>query len=147
METLSLGKVAARPTGIVELGARVHLFVQPRARDAFIALFRDVLECEVGELDFGLEYPILLTQFANGSGFSVEFTELAPAGPTAGALDDEQAFRGAWIEFRTADVDRLEEALRRAGVPAFRHQGSNHTYFSAPGGQVFRLLDVGYQGP
>jgi hypothetical protein len=140
-------KMAAKDIGIVELGARVHLFVQPRARDAFTSLFRDVLGCTVSELDFGLEYPIVLIQFPNGSGFSVEFTPLAPAEFSGETLDDEQAFRGAWIEFRTADVGRHQEALRRAGIQEFRHKGSNHAYFSAPGGQVFRLLDVGYQGP
>jgi hypothetical protein len=25
--------------------------------------------------------------------------------------------------------------------------GSPHIYFSAPGGQVFRLIDVAYKGP
>ncbi len=36
------------------------------------------------------------------------------------------------------------------GRPAFRefrHPGSTHVYFSAPGGQVFRLIDVAYDGP
>jgi hypothetical protein len=41
------------------LGARVQLFVQPTARDAFTALFRDVLGCRVVERDFGLAHPIL----------------------------------------------------------------------------------------
>jgi hypothetical protein len=39
------------------------------------------------------------------------------------------------------------QKLRRAGIPEFRHPGSSHAYFSAPGGQVFRLLDVAYVGP
>ncbi len=136
----------ARDAGIVELGARVHLFVQPRARDAITSLFRDVLGCEVRELDFGMEQPILLVQFENGSGFSIEFTELAPSEFAGDTLDDEHAFRGAWIEFRTSDLSGNQAALRRAGIPEFQHRGSNHLYFSAPGGQVFRLLDVGYRG-
>ncbi len=137
----------AGEAGIVELGARVHLFVQPQAREPFTSLFRDVLGCEVSERDFGLAYPILLVALGNGSGFSVEFTELAPAEFTADTLDDEQAFRGAWIEFRTTDLDGYQDKLRSAGIPEFRHKGSSHAYFSAPGGQVFRLLDVAYQGP
>jgi hypothetical protein len=139
--------VAEQRAGIVALGPRVHLFVRPEARDAFVRLFRDVLGCAVRELDFGLEYPILFVPFDDGSGFSVEFSELAPAGVTDGPVGDEQAFRGAWIEFRTAELERLQTALRRAGVQEFRHPGSNHVYFCAPGGQVFRLLDVGYVGP
>ncbi|MHB8399104.1 MAG: hypothetical protein ACYDDZ_15210 [Acidimicrobiales bacterium] len=139
--------MATNDAGIAGLGARVHLFVQPTAREAFTSLFRDVLGCDVSELDFGLEHPILLVRFPDGSAFSVEFTELAPVEFSADTLDDEHAFRGGWIEFRTADVARHQEALRRAGIREFRHRGSAHAYFSAPGGQVFRLLDVGYRGP
>jgi hypothetical protein len=36
------------------LGARVHLFVRPAFRERFIALFRDALQCDVRELDFGM---------------------------------------------------------------------------------------------
>jgi len=132
---------------IVGLGARVHLFVQPDARQRFRWLFEEVLECSVAERDFGLEHPIMLVRFANGSAFSVEFTELAPADVRPPELDDEHAFRGAWIEFRTRNVAEGHDRLRKAGVPEFTHRGSQHVYFSAPGGQVFRLLDVDYQGP
>ena len=132
---------------IVRLGARVHLFVQPSAREAFISLFREVLECNVAELDFGLAHPIVLVRFDDGSAFSAEFSDLAPLPPATDPLDDRSAFRGAWIEFRTPDVDVVQAALRQAGVAEFRHPGSNHAYFAAPGGQVFRVLDIGYSGP
>jgi len=133
--------------GIVALGARLHLFVQPEDHDAFVALFRDILGCEIRELDFGLDHPILFVPFADGSGFSVEFSDLALAQATDRPLDDDNAVRGAWIEFRTAELDRLQAALRAARIPEFRHPGSSHAYFCAPGGQVFRLLDVEYAGP
>ncbi len=136
-----------RERSIVGLGARVHLFVRPEQRAAFTALFRDVLECEVLERDFGLEHPILVVRFEDGSAFSVEFTRLAPEADMAGAIDDARAFRGAWIEFRTRELDRLQAALRDAGIPEFQHAGSAHAYFVAPGGQVFRLLDLAYTGP
>jgi hypothetical protein len=132
---------------LIALGARVHIFVRPSARLAFTELFRDVLRCDVVERDFGLEYPILLVSFEGGGSFSVEFTDLAPDEPPNDSIDDESAFRGAWIEFRTRDVDAAQAALRSADVPEFRHPGSAHAYFSAPGGQVFRVLDVDYQGP
>ena len=132
---------------IVGLGARVHLFVQPGAREAFKVLFRDVLGCAVAELDFGFDHPILLVQFDDGSAFSVETSELAPAASPVGSIDDRRAFRGAWIEFRTPDIEAVQAALRQAGVPEFRHPGSSHTYFAAPGGQVFRVLDIDYTGP
>ena len=133
--------------GIKGLGARVHLFVRPAEREAFATLFRDVLGCDVVERDFGLDHPILLLSFEDGSAFSVEFTDHAPAGPARDAVDDEHAFRGAWLEFRTANPAGVQAALRSAGIAEFRHRGSNHAYFSAPGGQVFRVLDVAYSGP
>jgi hypothetical protein len=139
--------VTDRAARIVALGARVHLFVRPDARDAFVALFRDVLRCDLRELDFGLEHPIVLVSFPDESAFSVEFSDRGPAAPTDRPIDDDSAFRGAWIEFRTEDLDGSQAALRTAGIPEFRHPGSQHVYFSAPGGQVFRLLDVGYSGP
>ena len=141
-----MDRAAAESAHLVKLGARVHIFVRPEARHAFVALFRDVLRCEVIERDFGLDHPILLVGFRDHSAFSVEFTDLAPE-PRAGHVDDAQAMHGAWIEFRTNDLERTLAALRAAGVPEFRHPGSSHAYFSAPGGQVFRVLDVGYEGP
>ncbi|MFI5042269.1 MAG: VOC family protein [Acidimicrobiales bacterium] len=138
---------ADREPPLIGLGARVHLFVRPEQRAAFTALFRDVLGCAVRERDFGFEHPILLVRFEDGSAFSVEFTPLAPSTDGAGASDDDHAFRGAWIEFRTRELDRLQGALRSAGIPELRHRGSTHAYFVAPGGQVFRLLDAGYTGP
>ena len=133
--------------GLTGLGARVHLFVGPKHREAFTSLFRDVLGCDAVERDFGLPFPILLVRFADGSAFSVEFSDLAVEAPSNGRLSDATAFRGAWIEFRTADVARLQQRLRAAGIAEFTHPGSPHAYFAAPGGQVFRLLDVTYQGP
>lgn len=139
--------MSATEQRITALGARVHLFVRPERREAFTALFRDVLGCDTVERDFGLPYPILLVSFPDGSAFSVEFSDLAPGDRGGDAIDDETAFRGAWIEFRTTDLPGFQQKLREAGVPEFRHPGSKHVYFSAPGGQVFRLLDVSYVGP
>ncbi|HVN69684.1 MAG TPA: hypothetical protein VMU38_08565 [Candidatus Binatia bacterium] len=127
------------------LGARVHLFVRPAFHDAFSQLFRETLRCEVVERDFGMAYPILLVRFPDGSAFSVEFSDLAPE--PAAQVDDAGALRGAWIEFRTRDVDAVLARLDVAGIASFSHPGSPHRYFSAPGGQVFRVLDVGYAGP
>jgi hypothetical protein len=124
---------------IASLGARVHLFVHPQLREAFTALFKDVLGCDVLERDFGLPYPILFVPFPDGSGFSVEFREKAQ-------LTDDPSY-STWVEFRTPNIEEAHRKLRDAGIREFRHPGSSHVYFSAPGGQVFRLLDIDYKGP
>jgi hypothetical protein len=136
-----------REPSILGLGARVHLFVRPEVRGAFTSLFRDTLGCEIAERDFGLQHPVLLVSFRDGSRFSAEFTDLAPESPHGDAVSDDQSFRGAWLEFRTTDLAGDQQKLRSAGVPEFRHGGSTHAYFVAPGGQVFRLVDVDYAGP
>jgi hypothetical protein len=143
MEMVSM----APEDGIVALGARVHLFVKPKHRGQFLSLFRDVLGCAVTERDFGMEHPVGLVSFPDRSAFSVEFTDLAPEDTSEDTIDDAHAFRGAWIEFRTTNVPRYQAELRRAGIREFRHPGSAHVYFSAPGGQVFRLIDLNYEGP
>jgi hypothetical protein len=131
---------------IVGLGARLHLFVHPNTRAEFRALFADTLECEVLERDFGLDYPVMVVRFPDGTLFSVETSPLAAEG-TSISVTDESAFRGAWIEFRTTEVAAVHARLRSAGVAEFRHEGSEHVYFAAPGGQVFRVVDINYTGP
>jgi hypothetical protein len=110
-------------------------------------LFRDVLGCDTKELNFGFSYPVLLVSFPDHSAFSVEFTDLAPEDVKGETIDDAHAFRGAWIEFRARDVSAVQEKLRAAGVRSFSHPGSKHVYFSAPGGQIFRVIHINYQGP
>ncbi len=124
----------------------MHIFVAPEFRASFIQLFAEVLGCEVVDKEFGMSYPITLVSFPDGSRFSVEYSELAPNEPV-GVVDDTTAFRGAWIEFRTDEVELVQRRLRNSGVPEFQHPGSSHVYFSAPGGQVFRVIDSQYQGP
>jgi hypothetical protein len=132
--------------GMLEgLGARVHLFLRPAYRDRFTALFRDTLNCDVRELDFGLQYPVLLVAFGDASGFSVEFSDLASN--EAAECDDAQASRGAWIEFRAKDAPKVRQVLKDAGISYFSHRGSAHEYFCAPGGREFRVIDVTYKGP
>ncbi|MFN2450027.1 MAG: hypothetical protein ABR508_09635 [Candidatus Baltobacteraceae bacterium] len=121
------------------LGARVHLFVRPADREAFIGLFHEVLQCTVRELEFGLPHPIVLVSFPDGSALSVEFNADTPT--------QRSTLSGAWIEFRTADPQNVQRKLLDAGVEHFSHPASPHRYFRAPGGQVFRVLDLKYAGP
>src|SRR5690348_16302055 len=102
---------------LTALGARVHLYVRPAARQRFVELFRDVLGCKVIERYFGMEYPLVLVSFDDGSAFSVDFTESALEESTARPLEDKDALRGAWIEFRTHDAESVQKKLRDASIP------------------------------
>lgn len=132
---------------ISSLSPRVHFFVRPEYKQAFVSLFRDVLLCDVAELNFGLSYPILFVSFPGGGSFSVEFSDRAYQPPSGSSITDARAFLGAWIEFRASDPKDVEQRLTKAGIPSFQHPGSKHTYFSAPGGQIFRVVDLTYVGP
>jgi hypothetical protein len=114
------------------------MIVRPESRERLTQVFRELLACDVRELDFGLPDPIMLVSFPDGSAFSVEFSSDAA---------EEDAFCRTWIEFRTPDLAAVQQRLHEAGVPSFSHPGSPHTYFKAPGGAVIRFLDVGYRGP
>jgi hypothetical protein len=131
---------------IAGLGARVHLFARPEVRERMATLWRDVLDCAVRELDFGLPHPILLVSFPDGSAFSVEFSDSAPQ-VSDEPPDYANVRKGAWIEFRTDDLAGTNARLDNAGVPSFSHPASPHRYFVDPCGQVFRVLDLNYSGP
>jgi len=120
---------------LTSLSPRVHLLVRPSKREEFISLFKDALGCNITEHNVGPASPILLVAFEDGSSFSAEFTEDAPTEC------------GTWLEFRSRDASAVQQKLRDAGVREFRHGQSPHAYFSAPGGQVFRVVDVSYKGP
>lgn len=132
---------------IAELSARMHMFVRSTDRSAFIDLFRGILQCELREIPFaGLDEPVIFVSLPCGGSFSVETTPLAPTEANA-RIDDGTALRGAWLEFRSDQPGAAEDRLMKAGIPSFRHAGSPHVYFSAPGGQVFRVVARTYNGP
>ena len=97
---------AGGEAAVVELGARVHLFVQPRAREEFTSLFRDVLGCDVRERDFGLAYPILLVSFGNGSASASSSPSLLPRSASAklSSMSRPSVARGSNSEPLTSTV-------------------------------------------
>lgn len=111
------GSDTASEPRVTALGARVHQFLQPEARERFISLFRDVLRCETKGLDFGLPYPILLVSFSDGSGFSVECSDLAPEQTSGDVIDDDTAFRLACIEFRRRTCPSISSGCARPVSP------------------------------
>lgn len=56
-----------------------------------------------------------------------------------GALSEQDAQKGAWLEFLVEDPERVATALEAAGVERVEYQDKTHPYFQVPGGPVFRL--------
>lgn len=121
---------------IASLAARVHLLARPAVREELVRFYRETLQCSTREIEPASRLPMALVTFPDGSSMSVEFSE-----------DSPENIQGTWLEFRTSEPARLQERLHEAGTPSFRHPPSPHTYFRAPGGQVFRIVSLEYRGP
>ncbi len=113
------------------LSNRLHLFARPSHRDAMRVFFTEVLDCTYDEVDGGLEHPVAIVRAARGA-FSIEYRDDAYAA--------DETWRGAWIEFAVDDREAMQQRLREAGVPEFRHPGSAQLYYRMPNGQVFRVI-------
>ncbi len=55
------------------------------------------------------------------------------------ALTPEQALKATWIEFTVEDVEAAARRLPDFGATVVPYHDKAHSYFQAPGGQVFRL--------
>ncbi len=59
------------------------------------------------------------------------------------ALSADQMQLGAWIELAVDDEVAVARALAEQSLQPFDHTDKEHSYFCAPGGQVFRLARNG----
>jgi hypothetical protein len=59
--------------------------------------------------------------------------------PAKEALGEEDQRKGAWLEFRVADVEATAERIAAQGVARIDFEDKTHPYFQVPGGPVFRL--------
>ena len=119
---------------MIALSNSIHLYARPDSREQFLEFFTSILglEAVVSSDAVGSPEPIYGFKFANGASLSVEFTE--------DALSDEQAQRGAWLEFRTDDAVGLQQKVQAFGLPRVVHPYTPFFYVQAPGGQVFRIV-------
>ena len=118
-----------------DLSNRVHLFAHPSERDQLDRLFTELLGLPAGvSLDApGDDEPVRIYRFTNGASISVEFTLETP--------HDGEASRGAWLELILNDAEAVKKKVLEAGLQEVDFQGNDYFYFSAPGGQVFRIID------
>jgi hypothetical protein len=71
--------------------------------------------------------------FSNGSGIGVFYVEPGVA------LTPAQHMNAIWLEFEVDDDAAAATALGTLGLRPFEYFDKEHSYFQAPGGQVFRL--------
>ena len=109
---------------------RVHTFARLENEEKLTRFFTDILDCEL----VALPGSVLAFRFPNGASLSVEFTE--------DALDEKQAWRGAWLEVRTEDPSDLKKKVLAAGLSQIKHPVSNRFYFQAPGGQIWGIAEA-----
>lgn len=117
----------------MSLGPNVKITAPEATRRAQQALYADALGCAVRHPTPEMDVFV----FPDGACVGVAFV------PEGEALSVEQARRGAWLEYRVADVDRVVAALAAQGLTPFAYHDTAHRYFQAPGGQVFRLAAQG----
>jgi len=113
---------------MITLRNRVHMFTQPKNKEAVIDCFTTLLGCSIIAAPNSLAF-----QFSDGSTASVEFTE-----EVVDALDEKQARRGAWLELETDEPLTLKEKVLAAGYRPFDYR-EGFFYFQIPGGQVMRF--------
>ena len=58
------------------------------------------------------------------------------------ALPEADYTKAIWLELKTDDVAGCLAKLRAFGVRELPYADTSHTYFQAPGGQVFRLASL-----
>src|SRR2546425_13036470 len=97
---------------------RVHTFARLENEEKLTRFFTDILDCEL----VALPGSVLAFRFPNGASLSVEFTE--------DALDEKQAWRGAWLEARTEDPSDLKKKVLAAAPCPQQEPPHNPLQFS-----------------
>lgn len=72
-------------------------------------------------------------KFQDGFSLGVQYVDAAEA------LSVQDALKGAWLELVVDDVAATKARLGELGITPFEYVDRSHTYFQAPGGQVYRL--------
>ena len=114
---------------MAKIGLNHHLCVTQNLKAETRAVYQGVFGATVKSPRPDTE----IFTFANGSGIGVDFVE------QSAALTPEQHKKAIWLEFEVEDVAAAVAALGTLGLRPFEYFDKKHSYFQAPGGQVFRL--------
>ncbi len=124
---------------MVVLGTHYLLTVAPSARARIREFYVRLLGCRLVGSDgetTGIPEAVDLFAFPGDEVIGIQYLDNTTAVPTTA-----EHRRGAWMELATDDVEGLRRQLIDFGVEEITDfWDSDHFYFHAPGGQVFRLL-------
>jgi catechol 2,3-dioxygenase-like lactoylglutathione lyase family enzyme len=112
----------------VSLGENAKMTVLPSERDRFQRFYRDVLGCRVIEKSNTLD----VVQAAPNFYIGVSYDD--------SALSESEMMKSIWLDLRTDHAGELKQKILKFGIKEIKYWDTEHFYFQAPGGQVFRLV-------
>jgi len=127
-------RLRAEEPPMIAFSNRAHLAVRPDVRDELTRCLTHVFGCaDPSSLKTpGLSEPILAFRFPGGGSMSFEFR--------SDALTESEVMRGAWMEVKTDELNRLRAAITGAGMKRVHHPASDTFYCVLPGGQVLGIV-------
>jgi hypothetical protein len=112
----------------VSLGENSKMTVLPSERDRFQTFYRDVLGCKL----IGKSKTVDLVQVGPHFYIGVSYDD--------SALSESELLKSIWLELRTDHPEELKLKILKFGIKEIKYWDTEHFYFQAPGGQVFRLV-------
>jgi catechol 2,3-dioxygenase-like lactoylglutathione lyase family enzyme len=126
----------------VHFGTHYLFSLQQQERPRVRTFYVDILGCRIEAHDHNVTANIPenidLFHFPDGEVFGVQYV----AGSDA-PLTTKEYRQACWLELKTDDVEGLVKKLKASGVEEITDfWDTEHFYFHAPGGQVFRVIGL-----
>src|SRR5690242_17547877 len=115
----------------VSTGNHSKIVARPAERDRIRAFYRDVLGCTLTTQSQDVDY----IKFHGDFFLAVLYRDAVPSA--------EELRQSIWLELRTDEPADLNEKILEFGVHRIDVPVSEHLYFQAPGGQVYRVVRNG----
>ena len=126
---------------MIHFGNHYRASVDASEREPLRRFYIDVLECELQSSDnitANIPENIDLFIFGCGNCFGIEYFDAGSR-----TLTREENYLACWMEIKTDDVTKLKQkCLDFGAIEITDFWDSEHFYFHAPGGQVYRLIGV-----
>ncbi len=113
------------------IGNHSKITARPADQARIRSFFRDVLGATLTRQTAGADF----IKLDGGFFVAVLYSEDAP--------DPRELQKSIWLELCSEHPDRLRSRILDFGVTRLEVPSTDHLYFQAPGGQVFRLVRSG----